>query len=172
MSVAGRFGAFWGVFGVIALVVDAIYRLWPLAVEGWTMPWSWIHWAVFAPWLVFMAYSEGYRGFQQLFAPRVVARARALLDHPRPLWIAFAPLFVMGLMGATRKRLLVSRILIAGIVVLIVIVRLLPQPWRGIVDAGVVLGLTWGTAALLWFSFAALLGRPPSIDPDLPEEVA
>jgi len=155
--------------GVVALVVKALWRLSPRAVEAWEMPWTTLHWAVFVPWVVFMAWSEGYRGFQQLFAPRVVARARTLIDDPNPVRVALAPLFAMGLFHGTRKRLLVSRLVVAGIVVLVLLVRLMPQPWRGIVDAGVVLGLTWGTVAIAAHGIAALLGRPPRTDPDLPD---
>jgi len=154
---------------VIALVGDALVRLTPLAVDAWAMPWTVAQWCVFVPWMLFMAYSEGYRGFQTMFAPRVVARAATLIDDPQPVRVLFAPLFVMGLFGATRKRKIVARILVVGIVALIVLVRLLPQPWRGIVDAGVVLGLGWGTVAMVVCAARALTGRPPEIDPDLPE---
>ena len=34
-------------------------------------------------------------------------------------------------------------------IVLIVSVRQLPQPWRGMVDAGVVVGLTWGVVSII-----------------------
>ncbi len=48
------------------------------------------------------------------------------------------------------------------------LVRALAQPWRGIVDAGVVVGLTWGCVAILVFWARSLLGRPPEIAPDFP----
>ena len=159
----------WGVAGVLALVGDALWRLAPMARSGLAMDLTPTQGVFLAFWLVFMGWSEGYKGFQKLFAPRVVARALALAVDPRPARVVLAPLFVMGLFGATRKRLIVSRVLVAGIVLLVLFVRTLPQPWRGLVDAGVVLGLAWGTIALLVYSVRALMGRPPTIDPDLPE---
>lgn len=169
MSTIGKAAGVWGVLGVVAVIGHALTRLTPLALEAWGMPWSTAQWALFVPWMVFMGYSEGYRGFQTLFAPRVVVRALALTYNPRPHWVVFAPFFVMGLIGATEKRKLISRVLVVGIVVLVVAIKGLVQPWRGIIDAGVVLGLGWGTIALIVFSIRALLGSPPDIDPDLPE---
>ena len=55
-----------------------------------------------------------------------------------------------------------------GIVGLIVLIRKLDQPWRGIVDAGVVVGLGWGLVATLWAGGRDLCGRPIAIDLDLP----
>ncbi|MCS7471425.1 hypothetical protein NZK35_32665 [Stieleria sp. ICT_E10.1] len=39
-------------------------------------------------------------------------------------------------------------ILITSIVVLF---RFIPQPWRGILDFGVIIGLSWGIVATLYF---------------------
>jgi hypothetical protein len=36
-----------------------------------------------------------------------------------------------------------------AIIILVLLVNQLSQPWRGIIDAGVVVGLTWGLASLL-----------------------
>jgi hypothetical protein len=62
----------------------------------------------------------------------------------------------MGYFYATRKRMIVSWAVTSGIVLLILAVRLLPQPWRGIVDLGVVAGLTWGLVAIVLRGFHAL----------------
>ena len=62
----------------------------------------------------------------------------------------------MGYFSATRERLIAIYALTAGIVVLIVIVHMLPQPWRAVLDIGVVLGLTWGivtTLSCVWREF-------------------
>ena len=61
-----------------------------------------------------------------------------------------------------------SWIFIGALVLLIWWVRSLPQPWRGIVDGGVVLGLVWGLAVIWWLFARYLIGAkipPPS---DLP----
>jgi hypothetical protein len=147
---------------------SALWRLSPIAAEAVRMDLAVHQWIVLVVWVAVMGWSEGYRGFQQMFSPRVVARAIALARDPQPLRVVFAPVFCMGLFGATRKRKIVARSLTAGIVGLVLLVRMLAQPWRGIIDAGVVFGLAWGAVAIVVFAVAALGGRPPSIDPDLP----
>jgi hypothetical protein len=54
------------------------------------------------------------------------------------------------------------------IVALVLLVRQLPQPWRGIVDAGVVVGLTWGALAITYFTVRALQGAAMPVPPDVP----
>ena len=107
-------------------------------------------------------------GFQRAFSPRVVARARWLRRHPRPLPALLAPLFCMGLFHATPKRLRVSWGITLMVVGLIAGVRHLPAPWRGLVDAGVVVGLSWGTAAILGWGLVALTGGALPVAPDVP----
>ena len=165
-----HFGTVWGIVGFAALLVQAIYRLGVLALEpilGGHM--TGLHWGLYGVSIVFNAYAEGYRGFQLHAAPRVVARAFHLARDPRPLRVALAPIFCMGLFAATRKRLIVSWCLYVGIVVVVIAVRQLPQPWRGIVDAGVVVGLSWGLISVIRCFFRALAGHPMAVAPDLPE---
>jgi hypothetical protein len=147
-NAAAALGAAWGVIGVAALLGHALWRLVPIAVDGLRGPlpaWAWL---ATAGWLGFMAYFEGYRGFQLGFAPRVVARAAEVARDPRPLRLALAPLYCMSLFAAPRRRLVVSWSLVATIVALVVGISRLGQPWRGVVDAGVVVGLGWGFVAL------------------------
>lgn len=164
----GWFGALWGLGAITALLASAVVRLGKVGAAAFEFPFSWFHWLSLAAVLVLMAYSEGYRGFQRGFSPRVAARARYLRDHPEPLHVLLAPLFCMGFIHASRRRKLTSLILTSAIILLIVLVRLLPQPWRGIVDLGVVVGLGWGVVSLLAFSALAFGGRPPATDPELP----
>jgi hypothetical protein len=162
----------WGVLGVVALLGQALLRLSPLAWEAVTSELSALQWLVLAGWVVLNAHAEGYRGFHRRFSPRVVARALHLARHPRPIFVAFAPIFCMSLVGASRRGQIVARVVVVAIVALVIGVRMLEQPWRGIIDAGVVAGLGLGTLSLLGFVVAALLGRPPSIDPDLAPDVS
>jgi len=164
----GRLGAAWGVLGVLALLTQACVRLVPRALEAMRMDLSPLQLVVLAAWIVFMVWTEGVRGFHRRFSPRVVARALWLRAHPRPLWVAIAPLFCMSLVHASRRGLIVARILVAAIVLLVVLVSQLGQPWRGIVDAGVVAGLGVGAASIVLFAVRALAGTPPPIAPDLP----
>jgi hypothetical protein len=161
--------AVWGVLGFGVIVFRAIWSLTPMAlapIRAGSM--TALHWALYLGWLVFMLYSEGYKGFQRKFAPRLAARAMYAARHPRPLIVALAPLFCMGLFHATRKRLIISWCVLIGITTLVVLVRQLDQPWRGIVDGGVVAGLLWGLVAMLWFLVRALQGHPMPVPSDVP----
>ena len=159
----------WGIAGVVALLTQAILRLAPLAIEpARTGSLGLGHLAVLAAWIAVAGYAEGYRGFHQQFCPRVVARAQHLSAHPRRLHAILAPAFCMGLVHATRKRLIVSWSVSLGVIGLIVLVRQLAQPWRGIVDAGVVLALAWGALMLVYLAARALAGHRMSVPPDVP----
>jgi hypothetical protein len=163
-------GAFWGLAGVALLLGGALYRLTPLAMDAFTYDWSWQHWLLFAIMIFFMAYAEGYRAFQQGFSPRVAARARYLREHPNALHAIFAPLFCMAYFHAPRRRKVVSISVTTGIIVLVILVRLLPQPWRGIIDGSVVVGLAWGLVSLIVFGYQALTSERFNYLPEVPEQ--
>ncbi|MCK6505487.1 hypothetical protein L6R53_19180 [Myxococcota bacterium] len=158
----------WGIGGSVALLVDALRRLVPVAFEGLSADLSAPHLVFLAVWLPGMAWAEGYRGFHQRFAPRLVARALHLRDRPHPVRLLLAPAFCMGLFHATRRRVIATWALFAGIVALVLVVRELPQPWRGLVDLGVVVGLGIGTASILWHTARALGTGGVTVDPELP----
>ncbi len=166
----GTLGAIWGITGVSLLLGSAIYRLGPLAVNAFAHDFLWYHWLSLALIVLFMAYAEGYRGFQQRFSPRVAARARYLKEHPKVLHVILAPFFCMGYFHATRRRKITSISLTVGIVILVLLVRLLSQPWRGIIDAGVVLGLIWGLVSLIIFCAVAFTSKEFNYSPEVPEE--
>jgi hypothetical protein len=158
----------WAVLGVSLLCLQAIVRLLPKALEpirdG---SLGVLEAALYLAWSVANAYAEGYRGFQKAFAPRVVARALYLAAHPRPLRVALAPLFCMGLFGATRRRMVVSWTIVFVVTLLVAGMRFVPQPWRGIIDGGVVVGLVWGTLAIIAYGIAALAGHEPDAHADV-----
>lgn len=162
----------WGVVGVLALLGQAVFRLAPLAWSALSGELSTLQWVGVVLWVAVMAHAEGYRGFHRRFSPRVVARALWLREHPEPRLVVLAPLFCMSLFHATPRGKLTARLLVAGILALITVVRMLPQPWRGLVDAGVVVGLAIGMTSLLGYALRAVLGTPPPIAPDLPEPPA
>jgi len=124
--------------------LSAVYRLSLRAVAAFEMTLHWHHWLSLVVAVLFMAYSEGYRGFQHGFSPRAAARVRHLRDHASWLETVLAPLFVMSYFHAERRRQIITLLLTLMIIGLVLGVRLIPQPWRGIIDLGVVTGLTWG----------------------------
>ena len=169
-SFFGAFGAAWGLFGVTALLVYAVYRLGNMTIAGFAHDLDWRHWILLVVNGLFMALAEGYRGFQKNYAPRVVARARHLLDNPVPLHVMVAPLFVMGFFFTTRRRLVSTWLLTVMIVTLIILFQYLNQPWRGMLDFGVVVGLSWGITSIVCFSARALTGASFDHSPELPEK--
>lgn len=144
-------GFYWGIAGVIAFLSYAVIRLAPRILELSDYSLSPLHWLVMVGFVLWMAWAEGYKGFHRAFSPRVVARARYLRQHSRPVLSLLAPLFCMGYIHSTRKRKIVSFIVTGVIVLLVMLLRITPQPWRGIIDAGVVTGLTVGICSMLYF---------------------
>ena len=141
----------WGIGGVLLLLVFAIYRLAPMAFALQQINLSLLHWGSLIFSVCYMAYAEGYKGFHLGFAPRVVSRATYLFQNPKLSHTLLAPLFCMGYFHTTRKRQLLSLGLTIMIVCFILIARQLPQPWRGILDAGVVVGLGIGISSIGYF---------------------
>jgi hypothetical protein len=64
----------------------------------------------------------------------------------------------MGLLRSPRRTKIVAWSLVCGIVVVVIWVRSLPHPWRGIIDGGVVVGLGIGVASL-YLHFVRALGH-------------
>jgi hypothetical protein len=161
--------AWWGVLGVLVFLGRAIVRLTPHALEPLSSEPSAFVLGLYAASILFNGYVEGYRAFHKGFAPRVAARALHLRGDPSRLHRLLAPAFVLALFHATRRRLIARYLLIGGLIALIWAVRHTPQPWRGAIDAGVVLALAWGCASLLYFFVRGLLGHPPPASADLPD---
>ena len=163
--------ALWGVLGFAAILVQAVVGLFPKAVEpiqdgSLTV----LQIALYVLWVGFMAYSEGYKGFQKHMSPRVAVRSMYAARNPRPILVVLAPLFCMGLFHATRRRLITSWVILIGVVILVIGVRQLDQPWRGIVDGGVVIGLAWGFLATMYYAILIWIGRPVDCPADVPGE--
>jgi hypothetical protein len=167
--VIGILGAVWGIGGLSLLFGSALYRLYPYSQDLCGMSFQWFHWAALVASLVFMGYAEGYKGFHLKFSPRCAARALYLKNNPTFMRVLFAPFFCMGYFHATKKRKIVAYALTLMIVLLIVLVRKLNQPWRGIVDAGVLLGLGWGLVSVWFFCIKAFFGRGFDVAPETPE---
>ncbi len=160
----------WGSLGVVAILASAIVRLAPLAFapigDGSLAP---RHVLAYVVSVVLMAYAEGYRGFHTRFSPRVVARALALATASRWWWLLFAPIFCMSLFHATRRGKVVAWGVLLMVATLVVLVRGVPQPWRGAIDAGVVVGLSLGSLSILWYLVACFRGVAPPVSAELPK---
>jgi len=151
-----QLGFYWGIGGILLLLVFAIVRLSGTAAAAFAFEFKWYHWLLLVVNLFLMMYYEGYKGFQLAFSPRAVARARHLQTSGTLIHIILAPVFCMAYYAAPRRRVIATWILTTAIVILILLFQQLPQPIRGILDVGVVIGLSWGVIATVLFSIKSL----------------
>lgn len=165
----GTIGAIWGILGVTVILGRGLVCIYPFSRELCGMPLTAVQWAALGVSLLFLGYAEGYKGFHLKFSPRVAARALYIRRNPTVLRVIFAPLFCMGYFHATKKRKIVSYSLTVGIILLIIGVGHMSQPWRGIVDAGVLLGLGWGLLSVWYYSVTTFLGKGPAVSPETPD---
>lgn len=160
--------AIWGIAGLSGVLTFAIYRLGRISLAAAAEDWHFWHWITLIANLLFMAYAEGYRGFQQRFSPRSAARALYLYQHGGLLNGLLAPLFCAGYFAASRRTLLAVWIGTVAIVVLVLLVQQIEQPWRGIIDWGVVVGLTWGVLSLWIILLQTFSAGRYQYSPDIP----
>lgn len=137
----------WACAGFTALLLFAVYRLLQQALGALSYDFTVLQSALLVANVLFMAYSEGFRGFQKRFSPRFARRAWLLNSHSAPIEKLLAPFYAMGLFRAPRRDMTVAWCLTGLIVLVVIAFRFIPQPWRGILDMGVVVGLGWGIAA-------------------------
>lgn len=150
-----RLAQAWALAGFIAILGFAVYRLSGHFVVAWEMPLSWYHWLVLIVNTTFMAYSEGYKGFQKSYSIKFSNRLIELEQRPSATHLLLAPLFCMNYFDAKKKNMVLAYVLTIAITLLIIIFHYIPQPWRGILDAGVVVGLSWGIIATLVLAIKA-----------------
>lgn len=159
----------WAVCGMIGILGSAIKRLFPIAIQPLTArDLTPLQWGAYIGTIVFFAYAEGYKAFQLKFSPLVVRRAMTLKQPAATVVdVILGPFYSMGLFHASRKRKIVSWSVSTGVFVVVGLVKRLPYPWRSIIDAGVVVGLSWGSISMAAIYFKALAGNPPTIDPEM-----
>jgi hypothetical protein len=157
----------WSLTGLCGILVAAIVRLTPKASEALQSDLDATHWVFAVLWTLFMLYTEAWRGFHKKFAPRAVSRGLHLAKNGTLLQALLGPLFCMALFHSTRRRVIASWVLTFFIVLMVLSIRLLEQPWRGLVDLGVVLGLAGGVLAVAVDLLRIHRGGAP-VDPELP----
>lgn len=175
-SLGDTLASLWAAGGVVMILAKSIKRILPIALEPFgksvPVPLSNFQLGAYVTMCLWFAYVEGYKGFQLKFSPLVVARAQTIKPfNGSPIHhTLLAPFYAMGLFHATRKRKIVSWSVTTGVAVIVAAVKRLPYPWRNIVDAGVIVGLSWGSISIMveWVK-AALLGKDITTDPALPD---
>jgi hypothetical protein len=168
-SVSHPFAAAWGIIGILAVLLYATIRLASFAIEAVASGLNFLQWIVLIVNVAFMAWSEGYKGFQRSFSPRVAGRALYLYQNTTPLAVRLmAPFFCFGYFQATRRILILTWVGTLAIVLLVLAVNLLEQPWRGIIDAGVVMGLSWGILSMIVMTAKTFVGGIYLCSPEVP----
>lgn len=166
--------SFWAAGGVVMILARAMKRIVPIALEPFgagAVPLSSFQLVSYIGMCLWFAYVEGYKGFQLKFSPLVVSRSQTLSPSSPIHHLLLAPLYAMGLFHATKKRKIVSWSVSLGVGTIVALVKRLPYPWRNIVDAGVICGLTWGSVSIGWnWVKVVLLGKEVEMDPALPEK--
>ena len=135
--------------GVAALFVDAVVQLGRrgiVTLRGGLAP---LEWVAFAVLLIAFVYGEGVRALARRWVPATVARGFELDARSPLVWKILAPLYAMGLVGAPGRALVRAWGGVALIVVAVLVVRALPEPWRGIVDFAVAGALLVGLGAIV-----------------------
>lgn len=165
-----RGAALWGLVGVMLIVLFPIVRLFRYVVEAVAAGLDTVQWFVLIANVGLMAWLEGYRGFQLKFSPRVAARALYLSRTRMPLITRLAaPLYCIGYFAATRRTKTVAWGGTAAIIILVVVIHRLGQPWRGIIDAGVVVGLSWGLISMIVMAVVTFRSGEYVVSPEVPD---
>lgn len=152
----GTIAAAWGVGSLILLLAFAVGRLAPIARESVSQQLEWHHWAALVLNAGFMAYAEGYRGFQRGMAPRIIGRAAELAHSPSIARTILAPAYCYGVIDAPTRQVIARISLMLMVIAFIMAVRALSPPWRGLLDVGVILGLSWGIVSICAQGWLAL----------------
>eukprot|EP00933_Yihiella_yeosuensis_P050463 TRINITY_DN4824_c0_g1_i1.p1 TRINITY_DN4824_c0_g1~~TRINITY_DN4824_c0_g1_i1.p1 ORF type:complete len:279 (+),score=42.62 TRINITY_DN4824_c0_g1_i1:66-902(+) len=164
----------WGALGVCSYLGYGVQKVVPIVMEGLgAIDQTW-QWGLLAVTLLFFAYVEGYKGFQLGFSPRVVSRAWVVSEDAEgaPFWHkVLAPAFCIGYFHGTKKRVITSWAVTSVIFAVVVGVKQLANPYRAIIDAGVIVGLMWGIVSIIVLFIQSLqTEKPPEFDPALPED--
>jgi len=147
----------WSVLAIGLAFAEAIARLGARAVatiQAGLTPAEWI--ALAGSVLVFTWY-EGYRALHRRFVPAMVTRAFETAARSKGVlgWLT-APLRTLSLLDASRRELVRAWLSVALITLAVFVVRVLPMPWRGVVDAGVSSALLLGLCSMLVRFFVAV----------------
>lgn len=149
-KIFGLIGFIWGFAGVSLILLHGITCVYPYVVTLDFSKMFWYHYLSLIISIIFLGYAEGYKGFQLSFSPRVAQRLKLVFKNPSFVNVVLSPLFCMGFFGISKKRMKITYILTITIIFLIIIIERISEPWRGIIDTGVLVGLSWGLLSF-WF---------------------
>ena len=161
-GVAQRLAMAWALVGVVLIFLDAVMQLGQrgiATVRAGLAPGEWIALALLTAAFV---YGEGMRGLQRRWVPAVLRRVGQLGGERSPVYLLLAPLYAMLLIGAPPRTLRRAWTGVLAIVAAVLIVRSLPDPWRGMIDFAVAAALSWGLGAIVLGAVRLARGGSPS----------
>lgn len=156
-----RTAALWSLVGVCALFGFAIVRLGGRALNTLAAGLTPGQWVLAGASTVAFVYFEGVLALQRRWVPRLIERARELRRGSPPLHRVLAPLYAMSLIGASARHVRRAWTLLGSIVLAVLLVGLLDEPWRGIIDLAVAMALAWGVVSIVRAAPHAFAPTPP-----------
>lgn len=141
--------AWWAVAGLVLLFGSAVFRLGSRGVDALAQGLSPSQWLLLLALTVLFVWGEGVMALARKWVPRALDRAAALRTDRRLYPKVLAPLHAMGLIGTPWRTALRAWAGVAAVVGAVLLLRLFPQPWRGIVDLAVSAALVTGIIAIL-----------------------
>lgn len=148
-SAAGTAAALWALSGVSILFLFAVYRLGSRGLATLEAGLAPVEWLALVLLVIAFVWGEGRGALQLRWVPRMVRRAGALREEGCVRHRLLAPLYGMSLIAAPAMSLLKAWGGTAAIVTAVILVRSLPEPWRGITDLAVASALLWGLGAIV-----------------------
>lgn len=143
-----NYAFWWAVAGLLAIFATAIFRLGDRGIatlQGGLTPAEWLALLILSAAFV---YGEGIRALARRWVPFVIARAARLNAESPVRDRILAPVHAMALVGAPPRTLLRAWAGVLAIGAAVLIVRALPEPWRGIIDFAVAAALICGLIAI------------------------
>lgn len=162
--------AAWALLGVTLLFGSAVYRLGRRGVATLAEGLDAFHLVALLVLVAFFVYGEGIRAIQRRYAPYLLGRVRQVALEGAGWHRLLAPLYSMSLVGAAPANLARAWGGVTAVVAAILVLRVTPDPWRGIVDTAVSLALAWGLGSILIQALRSGLPAHPSMR-DAPDPV-
>ena len=141
--------ALWALVGIGAVFSLAVFRLGSRGIETVRAGLGTVEWVALVALVLLFLVGEGWGALQRKWVPRVVRRAADLRREAAMHHRVLAPLYGMSLIGGDARSRFRAWAGTASIIVAVLVVRSLPDPWRGIVDLAVASALGWGLGAIM-----------------------
>ena len=160
--VGGVAAVCWALLGVVLLFATSIVQLGARGIATIRSGLDPAEWLALPVLTALFVYGEGMRGLQRRWVPAVLRRIAELPATRRAWYRLLSPLYAMSLVGAPKRTLWRAWAGVAAIVAAVLVVRSLPEPWRGMTDLAVAAALTWGLVAILAGAARLIAGTSPT----------